>query len=113
MTDHKVAAHTLGAPYVAVITGAAQGIGKRTAEVLASKGFNLVLNDLRQPDQTLENLGNAQSLVVLGDISSEAVVERLRQTIEELRIAMFGIGAANLAELRFSPLLRASGTAER
>jgi NAD(P)-dependent dehydrogenase (short-subunit alcohol dehydrogenase family) len=31
---------------VAIVTGAAQGIGKRTAEVLAEKGFRLVLSDL-------------------------------------------------------------------
>jgi NAD(P)-dependent dehydrogenase (short-subunit alcohol dehydrogenase family) len=76
MTDMKVA----------VVTGAAQGIGKRTAEVLAAKGFNLVLGDLRQPDQTLANLGSAQSLVVLGDISSEAVV----QDMLEQTLARFG-----------------------
>ncbi|MBI5878635.1 MAG: type 2 isopentenyl-diphosphate Delta-isomerase [Chloroflexi bacterium] len=38
--------------------------------------------------------------------STEAVAERIAQTAEELRIAMFGIGAANLAQLRHSPLLR-------
>jgi NAD(P)-dependent dehydrogenase (short-subunit alcohol dehydrogenase family) len=86
MTETKIAVPTSNAPYVAVITGAAQGIGKRTAEVLAAKGFNLVLNDLRQPDQTISNLGNAQSLVVLGDISSEAVV----QTMLEQTLAKFG-----------------------
>lgn len=62
---------------VAIITGAAQGIGKRTAEVLAAKGFQVVLNDLREPTKTLESLGNAKSLVVVGDISSESVVQNL------------------------------------
>ena len=32
---------------VAVITGAAQGIGRRTAEVLAAEGYGLALLDLR------------------------------------------------------------------
>ena len=31
---------------VAVITGAAQGVGRRTAEVLAERGYSLVLIDL-------------------------------------------------------------------
>ncbi len=67
---------------VAVVTGAAQGIGKRTSEVLAAKGFQVVLNDLREPTQTISNLGNTQSLVVLGDISSEKVVKNiLEQTL--------------------------------
>jgi NAD(P)-dependent dehydrogenase (short-subunit alcohol dehydrogenase family) len=76
MTDMKVA----------VVTGAAQGIGKRTAEVLAAKGFNLVLGDLRQPDQTISNLGSIESLVVLGDVSSETVV----QDMLEQTLARFG-----------------------
>ena len=61
---------------VAVITGAAQGIGRRTAEVLAARGFDLVLNDLRSPEETLQavrSLG-ADALEVLGDVSSETVV---------------------------------------
>ena len=37
---------------VAVITGAAQGIGRRTAEVLAERGYRLVLIDLNSCDET-------------------------------------------------------------
>ncbi len=43
-------------------------------------------------------------------ISSDAVRERISQTIEELRIAMFCIGALNLDTLRDSPLLRKVNT---
>ena len=38
---------------VAVITGAAQGIGRRTAEVLAEAGYALALLDLRSCEATL------------------------------------------------------------
>ena len=41
---------------VAVVTGAAQGIGRRTAEVFADEGYALVLYDLREPTQTVGSL---------------------------------------------------------
>jgi len=34
---------------IAAITGAAQGIGRRTAELFAEQGYALALNDLREP----------------------------------------------------------------
>ena len=39
---------------VAVVTGAAQGIGRKVAEVLAGEGYALALTDLREPADTLE-----------------------------------------------------------
>ena len=68
---------------VAIITGAAQGIGKRSAEVLAARGFNLVLNDLQSPKETLENVRalGITAIEALGDVSSESVVlEMVRKT---------------------------------
>ena len=41
---------------VAVITGAAQGIGRRTAEVLAGAGYALALIDVLPCDATLAAL---------------------------------------------------------
>ena len=38
---------------VAVITGAAQGIGRRTAEVLAEAGYVLALMDVQSCEATL------------------------------------------------------------
>ncbi|NYI06399.1 SDR family NAD(P)-dependent oxidoreductase [Allostreptomyces psammosilenae] len=38
---------------VAVVTGAAQGIGRRVSETLAAEGYALVLADLREPTETL------------------------------------------------------------
>ena len=63
---------------VAVITGAAQGIGRRTAEVLAEAGYALALLDLLSCEATLarsRRSGRGRERV-RGDISDEGVVIR-------------------------------------
>jgi NAD(P)-dependent dehydrogenase (short-subunit alcohol dehydrogenase family) len=69
---------------VAVITGAGQGIGRRTAEVLAAKGYALALNDIRSVEGTLESVRKlgTEALAVLGDVSSETDVARMAQTVD-------------------------------
>jgi NAD(P)-dependent dehydrogenase (short-subunit alcohol dehydrogenase family) len=70
---------------VAIVTGAAQGIGRRTAELLAERGYDLALSDLRPPSDTLRavtELG-AEAIQVLGDISDEAAVFRFAATVRE------------------------------
>jgi NAD(P)-dependent dehydrogenase (short-subunit alcohol dehydrogenase family) len=68
---------------VAVITGAGQGIGRRTAEVLAAKGYALALNDIRSVEGTLESVRKlgTEALAVLGDVSSETDVARMAQAV--------------------------------
>jgi len=63
---------------VAIVTGAAQGIGRRAAEVLAAAGYGLLLMDLQACEATVEAVKKAGVVVeqVLGDISDEAVVKR-------------------------------------
>jgi NAD(P)-dependent dehydrogenase (short-subunit alcohol dehydrogenase family) len=65
---------------IAVVTGAAQGIGRRTAEVLAGAGYGLLLMDLQACAGTVAAVKAAGAGVevdeVLGDISDEAVVEQ-------------------------------------
>ncbi|HKA86840.1 MAG TPA: SDR family oxidoreductase [Haliangiales bacterium] len=68
---------------VAVITGAAQGIGRRTAQVLADRGYALALNDVRSPADTLNDaraLG-AAAMELVGDVSDEAVVDRFAAAV--------------------------------
>jgi NAD(P)-dependent dehydrogenase (short-subunit alcohol dehydrogenase family) len=64
---------------VAIITGAAQGIGQRTAEVLAAQGYNLLLSDLRIPDETASKARSAgvETIHVLGDVSREEVAAEI------------------------------------
>ncbi len=68
---------------VAVITGAAQGIGRQIAQVLASRGYAVALNDLRSPVETTalaQGLG-AETLELVGDISDESAVRRFADDV--------------------------------
>ncbi|MET7396214.1 SDR family oxidoreductase [Dactylosporangium sp. NPDC005572] len=60
---------------VAIVTGAAQGIGRRTAEVLAEEGYALALFD-RQPVLGLDGL------TFVGDVSDEADVAQFAAEVE-------------------------------
>ncbi|MDQ3386787.1 MAG: SDR family NAD(P)-dependent oxidoreductase, partial [Actinomycetota bacterium] len=63
-------------PRIALVTGAARGIGRTVALTLAERGYWIAANDLRAPDETLEELerAGAEGLSVPGDISDEATV---------------------------------------
>jgi NAD(P)-dependent dehydrogenase (short-subunit alcohol dehydrogenase family) len=61
---------------VAMVTGAARGIGREVALTLAQKGYWVAVNDLVPPEETLKALRNigAAALSLPGDVSDEAVV---------------------------------------
>ncbi len=63
---------------VGIVTGAAQGIGRRTAEVLAAAGYALGLIDLQSCAATAAAVReqNADAAEFIGDISDEGVVVR-------------------------------------
>ena len=70
---------------VAIVTGAAQGIGKRTAELLAERGYALALSDLRSPAKTLrvvKDLGS-EAIEFLGDISDESVISNFAAAVRD------------------------------
>lgn len=73
---------------VAVITGAAQGIGRQIAETLAARGYALALNDLRPPDDTVAALGSRRDVaeVFVGDVSDDDFVARFAEGV----LARFG-----------------------
>ncbi|PAW79922.1 MAG: short-chain dehydrogenase [Verrucomicrobia bacterium Tous-C9LFEB] len=70
---------------IALVTGAAQGLGRATAETLAGCGAQVIVNHLNQPDvaeMLANNLGNG-AWAAQADVSSEAEVERLFETIRQ------------------------------
>ncbi|MBV8867398.1 MAG: SDR family oxidoreductase [Acidobacteriaceae bacterium] len=67
---------------LAIVTGAAQGIGRRTAEVLAERGYGLLLNDLVSCAETcaeILHLGS-QAVEVPGDVSEESTCRAIAET---------------------------------
>jgi NAD(P)-dependent dehydrogenase (short-subunit alcohol dehydrogenase family) len=70
---------------VAVITGAAQGIGRRTAEIFAAAGYSLALLDLQPCASTLASVRATVSDAAdfTGDISDESVVDSAAEAIRK------------------------------
>jgi NAD(P)-dependent dehydrogenase (short-subunit alcohol dehydrogenase family) len=68
---------------VAVVTGAARGIGRRISFVLAERGYRIAANDLDAPEETLEELGRAgaEALPVPGDVSDEGAVRGMFEAV--------------------------------
>ena len=69
---------------VAVITGAAQGIGRVVAQTLAERGYSLALNDQRTATETLAAVQNAgaEAIELAGDISQENFVATLAEQVK-------------------------------
>lgn len=70
---------------VAIVTGAAQGIGRRTSEVLAKAGYALALLDVKPCEETLTHV-RAQGIEAepfLGDVTDEAFVSKAVDGVRE------------------------------
>jgi glucose 1-dehydrogenase/3-oxoacyl-[acyl-carrier protein] reductase len=69
---------------IALVTGAAQGIGKGIAEVFASEGADVVINDINCAEETealakwIRSLGR-RALVIHADVTSRGQVEAMFQ----------------------------------
>jgi len=70
---------------VAVVTGGAQGIGRRTAEVLAGRGYAAAIIDLHEPSATTRAVEAAggQGYGFAGDITSEGTVAEFARGVME------------------------------
>ncbi len=68
---------------IALVTGAARGIGRRVALTLAERGYAVAANDLRAPEGTLEELRafDSKALSVPGDVSNEASVRGMVEVV--------------------------------
>ena len=60
---------------VAVVTGASSGIGRRTAELLASRGARVVV--AARSEEKLRELESERIRSIAGDVADESFVERL------------------------------------
>jgi NAD(P)-dependent dehydrogenase (short-subunit alcohol dehydrogenase family) len=70
---------------IAVVTGAAQGIGRSVAESLAAEGYALALIDLREPAETLASLRKrgADAFGIACDVSADAEVTAAAERVHE------------------------------
>ncbi len=70
---------------VAVVTGAARGIGRKVALVLAERGYAVAVNDLSAPEQTLGELERVgtEGLAIPGDVSDEETVRGMLRGVTE------------------------------
>ncbi|HEX3659902.1 MAG TPA: SDR family oxidoreductase [Acidobacteriaceae bacterium] len=68
---------------VAVVTGGAQGIGRRAAELLAERGYRVAIFDLRAAAATVEAIRRrgGEAMAFAGDVTDESAVERLAEEV--------------------------------
>jgi NAD(P)-dependent dehydrogenase (short-subunit alcohol dehydrogenase family) len=69
---------------VAIVTGAAQGIGRKTAETLAKAGYSLALMDVQSCSATLAAVraSGVEAEELVGDICDEVVVARAVEAVQ-------------------------------
>ena len=68
---------------IAVITGGAQGIGRRVSELFAERAYNVAIIDLREPAAAVKAIETAgrEVLGYAGDITNEATVVEFAQRV--------------------------------
>jgi NAD(P)-dependent dehydrogenase (short-subunit alcohol dehydrogenase family) len=88
---------------VAVVTGAAQGIGNAIARGLAAEGARIVVADLTRAEEAAQEFDGGVGLIV--DVADEALVERMAQEVVERcgRIDILVNNAGLYASLQMRP----------
>jgi NAD(P)-dependent dehydrogenase (short-subunit alcohol dehydrogenase family) len=89
---------------VALVTGAAQGIGRATALRLAADGATVVAND-REPSERLDEVASiCGGVPVVADVSDPAAVEEMVAGVES-DAGSIGLLVANAAYMSMDPFL--------
>lgn len=88
---------------VAIITGAASGIGQEVAIQLAKEGAKVVLVDLNSCEKTIAELNGSEYLECLGDIRDpdfvKAVINRTIENYQEIHILVNNAGTCSRLDL--------------
>src|SRR6202171_4593376 len=68
---------------VAVVTGGTQGIGRRTSELFAERGYDLAIIDMHQPAETMKAIetSGGEGIGYAGDIADDATVNQFAQQV--------------------------------
>jgi NAD(P)-dependent dehydrogenase (short-subunit alcohol dehydrogenase family) len=68
---------------VAVVTGAARGIGRKVSLMLAERGYAVAANDLSTPEGTLNTVEQVgvETLAIPGDVSDEEAVRGMVRSV--------------------------------
>jgi len=105
-TEHE----NTNTPRVAVVTGAAQGIGRGVAFALAQRGFALALSDLRSPVETLADVRQiTEAIEYIGDISNENLVVSFGEAVKS-KWGRVDVLVNNAGISSISPAEQVSGT---
>jgi len=105
-TEHE----NTNTPRVAVVTGAAQGIGRAVALALAQRGFALALSDLRSPVETLADVRQiTEAIEYIGDISNENLVVSFGEAVKS-KWGRVDVLVNNAGISSISPAEQVSGT---
>ncbi len=93
-----------GIPTAESIQMARRGAPRTT--IIASGGIRTGVDVAKAIALGADAAGMASPLLKPATVSAEAVGERIREVLEELRTAMFCVGAKDLQELRSAPLVK-------
>ena len=91
---------------VALVTGAAQGLGHATALRLAADGFAVAVNDVNDDGRLTELAGRTGGIAVPADISDPAAGPAMAEAIAS-RLGPVQVLVANAAAMAMSPFLEA------
>ena len=93
-----------GIPTAESVQMARRGAPRTT--IIASGGIRTGVDVAKAIALGADAAGMASPLLKPATVSAEAVGERIREVLEELRTAMFCVGAKDLQELRSAPLVK-------